>query len=253
MAAIDVSKIKTSEELEQIARRDLEGKTLEEVMETIKASDADSRVTTKAGAGYVVEEGYFGLKRNSTAAPDISHLGVEVKTSPLKILKSGKLQVKEPLSLNIINYNEAHKYTDIKESSLYKKNKKILLVWYVHDKSKERSQYIIKYVFLWEMDKVVLSELEDDYQSILSDIRAGKAHHIHQPQHKNLTLCPKHNGDFKDPNERTSKTTQPFSDDPAEVRAFRLKSSYMSKVIQRELIKRGPVAVEEFVSPKVKK
>ena len=158
--------------------------------------------------------------------------------------------MKEPLSLNIINYNKEHKNAAIRSSSLYKKNKKILFVWYIHNLASLRSSYLIKYVFLWEMDRKVLGELKDDYRLILEKIRQGKAHHIHQYQHKNLTLCPKHGGTFKNPSDRKSKTTQPFSSTPAEVRAFRLKSSYMNSVIRRYLAKEHPGSLSEFVPAK---
>src|SRR5690606_32239547 len=119
-------------------------------------------------------EGLFGIKRNNTAGADIAHLDVEIKTSPLVMGKDGKLRVKEPLSLNIINYNEEHKHAHVRESSLYKKNKKILFVWYIHDKEALRSDYLIKYVFVWEMNDEVLSELNPDYQLILEKIRNGQ-------------------------------------------------------------------------------
>ncbi len=255
MPAIDVTTIATAEELERRAKQDLEGKTLKEVMETIVAADASTRVSTKGGVGYVIEEGYFGLPKNSTAGPDIAHLGVEVKTSALKRTKKGKITVKEPLSLNIINYNEEYKHDRIEDSSFYRKNRKTLFIWYIHDEGL-RSDYVIKYVFLWNMDADVVQELTPDYLSIISAIRAGSAHDIHQGHHKYLTLCPKHNGDFKDPHEKTSKRTQPFSTHPAEVRAFRLKNRYMKMVIRRYLNTLGEDALDEFVpeaTPKTKK
>ena len=145
------------------------------------------------------------------------------------------MSIKEPLSLNIINYVEEVKNKNLKESTLYKKNHKILFVFYIHDKDKERSKYLIKYVFLWEINQAILNELEPDYQKILEYIKAGKAHEIHQYQHKYLTICPKHSGTFKNPNCSKSKRTQPFSDKLAEVRAFRLKNRYMNLVIRRYL------------------
>ena len=129
MGLINVTDIKTVDELERIAKQHLEGKQLKDVMEEIAKSDDVSRVLSKAGVGYVVEEGLFNIPRNNTAGADIEHLGVEIKTSPLTLGADGKLRVKEPLSLNIINYNEEYKNTHIKESSLYAKNNKILLVW----------------------------------------------------------------------------------------------------------------------------
>ncbi len=250
MGTINIADIKTVEELETVAKLHLEGKKLKEVMAEVSNDDETKRVLSKASVGYVVEEGLFGIKRNNTAGADIAHLDVEIKTSPLKMGKDGKLRVKEPLSLNIINYNEEYKHGNIKDSSLYKKNKNILLVWYVHDKDLPRSEYLIKYVFIWKMTDGVLTELNPDYQLILNKIKAGQAHQIHQSDHNNLTLCPKHGGTFKDPNDRKSKTTQPFSDSPAEIRAFRLKNSYMTKVIQRHLAEKQPDSVGDFIAEK---
>jgi DNA mismatch repair protein MutH len=214
----------------------LEGKTLAQVMTQIKQSDSASRVKTKGNVGYVIEEGYFGIAKNSKAESDLKELGVEIKTCPLKYNSSrNRLSVKEPLSLNIINYVEEAKHNDIRDSSFYKKNKKMLLVLYIHDKNKKRSEYLIERVLLWEMTDDVLEELKPDYEKIINKIRQGKAHEIHQSEHKYLTLCPKHCGNFKDPNCKISKRQQPYSDILAEVRAFRLKNRYMNKVIS-ELI-----------------
>jgi DNA mismatch repair protein MutH len=250
MGLINVKDIKSVDELESIAKKYLENKQLKDVMAEITQSDEVSRVMSKAGVGYVVEEGLFSIPRNNTAGADIEHLDVEIKTSPLTLGADGKLRVKEPLSLNIINYNEEYKNQHIAESSLYKKNKTILFVWYIHDKEKPRSEYLIKYVFIWKMDTQVQEELNKDYLLILDKIKSGNAHNIHQSDHEYLTLCPKHGGTFKDPSDRKSKTTQPFSDSPAEIRAFRLKNSYMTKVIRRHLIKNQPSSVSEFVAEK---
>lgn len=251
MAILDLSKIKTAKELEERAKKDLEGKTLSKIADWASKSDETSRVLSKASVGYVIEEGYFGMGKNNNAEPDLATFGVELKTSPLKKGKDGKLRVKEPLSLNIINYIQESKNKDLRESSLYKKNRKILFVWYVHDDGL-RSEYVIKYVFLWEMTPSVLAELEPDYDAILGMIRKGEAHHIHQHQHKYLTLCPKHGGVFRDPNDKKSKTKQPYSDAPAEIRAFRLKNFYMNMVIHRYLSKFKKDSLSEFVTPKEK-
>lgn len=247
MSVINVKEIQSIKELESIAKEHLEDKKLKDVMAEIIETDGDSRVLTKAGVGYVIEEGFFGIGKNSHAGADIEHLEVEIKTSPLYLGKDGKLRIKEPLSLNIINYNEEYKNAHIKDSSLYRKNKHVLLVWYIHDKNIPRSEYKIKYVFVWDMDDAVLEELNADYLLILEKIKKGIAHEIHQSDHKYLTLCPKHNGKFIDPIDTKSKTSQPFSSSPAEVRAFRLKNSYMTKVIQRYLSNNHPEQLSEFV------
>ena len=211
----------------------LVGKKLIDIEKDIKKSDTHSRVTTKSGVGYVMEGGVFGISRNSSGLPDIEHLGIEIKTSPLKYKKDGSLTIKEPLSLNIINYIKEEKNKSLKDSSLYKKNKKILFFFYIHDENLDRSQYPIKYVFLWEMDDDVLKELEPDYKKILDKIKRGRAHEIHQSDHKYLTICPKHGGTFKDSSCTKSKTIQPYSNKKVEVRAFRLKNKYMNLIVKR--------------------
>ena len=72
----------------------------------------------------------------------------------------------------------------------------------------------------------------------MNKIKIGKAHEIHQSEHKYLTICPKHNGNFKDPKDKISKRPQPFSKIPAEKRAFGLKNRYMNIIISRALGKK---------------
>jgi len=248
MTIVDVTKIKTIEELERVAQEHFVGKTLREIAEKIVESDGVDRVKSKSDVGNLIEE-YFGIPRNSTAGADVEHLGVEIKSGSLKPLVSGEINVKEPISLSIINYNEVYRHRNIKDSSLYQKNKKILYIWYIHEKGKPRSEYLIKYVFIWEMTDAVLSDLNEDYQKLLDYIENGEAHNIHQHQHEFLTLCPKHNGDFSDPDEMTSKTSQPFSNEKAEVRGFRLKRAYMDRVVYEYLKIESPEKLGEFKKP----
>lgn len=245
---INFDKIKSAEDLVYTTRKDLVGKKLSDITNTVYTTDGVSRVSSKAGVGYVIEEGYFGISKNSSHEPDISYLNVEVKTCPIKIGRDGKFRVKEPLSLNIINYTTESENTSITESSLYLKNKNILFIIYLHEEYINRSEYKIKYVFLWEIDEQVLKDLEPDYKIIVKKIKEGRAHEIHQKDNIYLTLCPKHGGHFKDPNCKKSKTKQPYSDIPAEIRAFRLKNKYMNLIIRRYLLKNDPKAADDFIS-----
>jgi DNA mismatch repair protein MutH len=233
--AIVLNQIKSADELLEKAKW-LEGKTLSEISAEIATSDLVSRVTTKGQVGHLIERGFFGIEKNSDSSPDIKHLDVEIKSCPLEYNKArNRLRVKEPLSLNIINYREEATRKNVRESSLYRKNKNILFILYIHDELKQRSDYLVKYVFLWKMDDGVINELSPDYDYIVEFIKKGEAHLIHQKQHKFLTLCPKHGGTFKDPSDKKSKTSQPFSEIPAEVRGFRLKNRYMNLIISRHL------------------
>ena len=213
----------------------LEGKKIGDLIKEIRQKDKSSKIKTKSAVGDAIET-YFKITKNNSFLPDIEHLAIELKTSPLKFNKlKTELTSKEPLSLNIINYcKEIESKGDIKKSSFYKKGKEILLIFYIHD-GETRSEYIIKYVFIWKMDKNVLLELKSDYEKIIEKIMNGEAHNIHQWEHQHLTLCPKHGGKMKDPNCNKSKTPQPFSNIKAEVRAFRLKSGYINLILKRYL------------------
>lgn len=235
---LDLDSIKSTEQLLKMAKW-LEGKKLKDISKAIKKSDSDSRVKTKGNVGYVIEQGFFGIPMNSGPYPDVRHLGVEIKTCPLKYDTGTKmLSVKEPLSLNMINYMQEYKHKTIRESSFYKKNKLVLFVCYIHDKSEPRSEYVIKYVFYWKIDDRVIKELTPDYKAIIQKITQGRARDIHQKDNRYLTLCPKHNGVFKDPKEPTSKSPQPFNKKPAEKKAFRLKTVYLDAIISRHLNKK---------------
>lgn len=208
------------------------GKRLVDLEKEIERLDGVSRVLTKAGAGYVIER-YFGIRANSEDEPDFPSLGIELKSVPLRE-KNGFLTVKEPLSLNMLNYIKEYKCENINQSSLYRKNRRTLFVSYLYSGEK-RSQYRVMHAFLWIMNDAVLGELRPDFERIIQKIRAGKATDLHQKFDRYLTTCPKHNGKFKDPNEMTSKVKQPFSTDWAEKKAYRFKTVYMSIILSRHL------------------
>ena len=84
---MEIDKIKNINELLKHALT-LRGKTLSEITNTIKKSDDVSRVVTKGDVGYVLEQGFFGIEKNSYAKPDIETLDVEIKTFPIKYNKS---------------------------------------------------------------------------------------------------------------------------------------------------------------------
>ena len=63
----------------------------------------------KGNFGQLLEKFYFDYEPNSKAEADFVEVGMELKTCPLKTLKSGEYRSKERLVLNIINYLEVHK------------------------------------------------------------------------------------------------------------------------------------------------
>src|SRR5258706_3263222 len=86
----------------------------------------------RGALGQAVEKYHFKYSPNSNSEPDFPKAGLELKVSPLRRLKNGDLVAKERLVLNIIDFMEEHKH-EWKTSSFWKKNKQLLLMFYIHD------------------------------------------------------------------------------------------------------------------------
>lgn len=221
---------KTAEELLAHARK-LDGKTIRKALEELPPWDRPMAVAEKEPAylttsrggkgsfGSVIEEMWFDKKNDSLSRADFPETGVELKCSPLKRCKGG-LAVKERLSLNMIDYNEAANET-FETSHFLEKNRLLLLVFYIYD------------TFLADLDKEIdLTALLDilerdgdqirrDWELIHGKIMDGRAHEISEGDTLYLGAAPKGAGGGK-----TRK--QPFSSIPAKPRAYTLKVGYMN-------------------------
>ena len=127
----------------------------------------------KGNFGQILEKFYFGYEPNSDAEPDFKEAGIELKSSPLKTLKNGDFRSKERLVLNIINYLEVHK-EEFENSSFWKKNAHLLLVFYLHDKDSDLLDYLIKLVDDWQYPNEDLKIIKHDWETINKKIQDGK-------------------------------------------------------------------------------
>src|ERR1700722_13140350 len=116
--------------IEAYAQR-LLNKSLREVL----GSQIKQTYSGKGKLGQILEDLYFQYKPNSESEPDFQEAGVELKTSPLKKTTKG-LTSKERLVFNIINYEEEHSKT-FKTSSFWKKNKLLLLMFFLYQQGIE--------------------------------------------------------------------------------------------------------------------
>lgn len=183
----------------------------------------------KGGIGQLLEKYYFMYNPNSINGPDFEEAGVELKTSPFKINKNGKYTAKERLVLNIINYKEVYK-EKFETSTFWNKNKLILLVLYLYDKDVNKLDYKFKFVDLFQIPEEDLKIIKDDWQTIVNKIKNGQAHKLSESDTNYLAACTK--GASKNSTRR-----QPFSDEPAKQRAFSLKSSYMTYILNNYILK----------------
>jgi DNA mismatch repair protein MutH len=178
----------------------------------------------KGNFGQILEKYYFGYEPNSNAEPDFLEAGIELKSSPLKILKNGQFKSKERLVLNIINYLKVHK-EEFETSSFLKKNAHLLLVFYLHNKDLDLLDYLIKLVGDWKYSKEDLIIIKKDWELINQKIKGGKAHELSEGDTFYLGACTKGSTAAK------SLRKQPFNGIKAKQRAYSLKQGYVNHII----------------------
>lgn len=187
--------------------------------------DKTGRLSTGKGAiGTVIEESWFGYKPDSEAEPDFPEAGVELKVTPYVRGRDG-IRAKERLVCNIINYMEEYDKT-FNTSAFWHKCQCILLMSYEHLKDKPKGDFRIDAAVLFSFPEEDLVIIEHDWETIINKVRAGKAHEISEGDTLYLAACTK--GATAE-----SVREQPFSDVKAKQRAYSLKSSYMTKILNQ--------------------
>lgn len=191
-----------------------------------------SAKTRKGGLGNLLEEQYFGYKANSTQDVDFPQAGVELKVTPYEKNKKGILRAGERLVITMINFNppvEENFYS----SHVWNKTKLMLLIYYLRDKSFESNlDYSIDYVTLFSPPLEDLKIIEADYNKIISKIVSGKAHELSEGDTMYLGACTKGSTAEK------SIVVQSFAPYlPAKRRAFSLKNSYMTYILNSYITK----------------
>ena len=200
----------------------LKGKTLKEILDQeIKEHGYQG----KGSFGQVLEKFYFGYEPNSNAEPDFKKAGLELKSSPLKVLKNGEYRSKERLVLNIINYLEVYKET-FENSSFLNKNAYLLLVFYLYEKEKDILDYSIELIDGWKYPAEDLKIIKHDWEKINQKIKEGKAHELSEGDTFYLGACTKGSTAIK------SLRNQPFNKEiKAKQRAYSLKQGYVNHII----------------------
>ena len=209
--------------------KEAEGKTFGEI-------DSSGRIQNERAKGHlgqIVEESYFGYEINSNKEADFKELGIELKVTPIKQNKNGTISAKERLVLNIINYHEEIAY-EFENSSFWKKNEKLLLMFYEWIPKVERAKYKILKSYLHTYPEEDLEVIKNDWNIIVNKIKEGKAHELSEADTNYLGACTK--GASK-----SSLRSQPFNDELAMQRAFSLKQSYMTALVRQLFTKKDLV------------
>ena len=128
-----------------------------------------------------------------------------------------------------MNYKEEN-LEDFYATHLWEKCSKILLLFYNGlIPNQTLADYIIEKIFLYEWFEEDMAVILEDYKRITQKIKDGRAHELSESDGNYLSTCTKGAGggkDFRD---------QPFSDEPAKQRAWELKSSYMTYLINNKI------------------
>lgn len=192
----------------------------------LKAIDKTGRLSTGKGAiGTVIEESWYGYSPNGESEPDFPEAGVELKVTPYIKGKKGDIRAKERLVCNIINYMEEYDKT-FKTSAFWHKCETMLLMSYEHLKDVPKGEYKIDKAILFSFPEEDLCIIENDWKIIIDKIRSGQAHLISEGDTMYLAACTKGAT-------AASVRKQPFSDIPAKQRAYSLKSSYMTQILNK--------------------
>lgn len=192
----------------------------------LKDIDKTGRLSTGKGAiGTVIEESLYGYKPNSESEPDFPEAGVELKVTPYERKKDGSIRAKERLVCNIINYMEEYNKT-FNTSSFWHKCNTMLLMSYEHIRGIPKGDFKIDKAILFSFPEEDLIIIENDWKTIMDKVRNGMAHLISEGDTLYLAACTKGAN-------ASSVRKQPFSDIPAKQRAYSLKSSYMTQIINR--------------------
>lgn len=195
----------------------------------------------KGGIGTMIEEDWFGYSPNSTAKADFAEYGIELKVTPYqwkRIKGVDVVRAKERLVANIIDYMEEYKYKTFEDGSFYQKCNSMLMMFYEHQLDIPKSDFHISDVRFITLDKhrpdgrhifFVLPDediaiMRQDWAKIVQKIKDGKAHELSESDTLYLGACTKG---------ATSKDVrkQPFNEVKAKQRAFSLKQSYMSYLL----------------------
>lgn len=179
----------------------------------------------KGNLGNLIEEHYFFYKPNGKQEADFNEAGIELKVTPYLINKNKELRAKERLVLTMIDYMEDYK-DNFESSHMYSKCALMLLVFYLYETEKIKLDYFMNYIKLFEFPENDLEIIKNDYYTIIEKIKQGKAHEISEGDTNYLGACTKGAN-------ASSVRKQPFNEQVAPQRAFCLKQSYMSYILNK--------------------
>jgi DNA mismatch repair protein MutH len=203
-----------------------------EIIKIIEAQVGEYEKKRKGFLGDLIEEYFFEINPGNISEPDFKIAEVELKTTPLKKHSKKKLVSKERLVFSMIDYNAVVGET-WKRSSFLKKNKSLLLMFYLWLDNESILDYKFRYVYflnlLEDISNKDVFQIQKDWEYIVSKIKRGEAHLLSEGDTYYLGAC------TKAANSRVVRD-QPMNYTPAKPRAFSFKQQYINYLIQTKLL-----------------
>ena len=232
MTKIYQTKEQVLEKAETILHKSLRGVIPAESLGIIEDQIGEYGMKRKGFLGDLIEKYFFDINPGNISEPDFKIAEVELKTTPLKKHSSSKLVSKERLVFSMINYDTVVNET-WKLSSFLKKNKSLLLMFYLWIENKSILDYEFKFVHLLNLLEDISDEdafqIQKDWEYIVSKIKRGEAHLLSEGDTYYLGAC------TKAANSRVVRD-QPMNRAPAKPRAFSFKQQYINYLIQTKLL-----------------
>lgn len=128
----------------------------------------------KGWAGHVLER-YLGLPINSAQSPNFGSW--ELKIVPLKLNRSGALQVKETMAITMIDpYNVAH--TPFEESHLFSKLRKVVVCARIFESQQEQHSVLARVATFALDNPALLKQVKEDYELVRETIISKGFDHL---------------------------------------------------------------------------
>lgn len=143
-----------------------------------RAIDIDEQIAEKEEKQMmadVVEQGYFGVDKNSRKEADFPEAGIELKVTPLQLYKSAPLVApKERMYISSIDKEQVQETEHWYELKSLKKSNNTLIVWYLAREEDKYQPYIWSHLWKPEENLVWKKKMQRDYEIIKEKIESGK-------------------------------------------------------------------------------
>ncbi len=204
----------------------------EESVEEIENNIIGYGTKRKGFLGELTEKYFFEINPGNDSGPDFPIAGVELKTTPLKTHSKFRFTSKERLVFSMIDYKTIGEEA-WKSSTFLKKNKALLLMFYLWNKDQSILDYEFEFVHLLNLLEDISDEdifqIRSDWEYIVAKIKRGEAHLLSEGDTYYLGAC------TKAANSKVVRD-QGLNATRAKPRAFSFKQQYINYLIQTKLL-----------------